>query len=567
MIRFFWTVFLPMSAVGAAGALLLYGTTPLLYRLGKRRWGVCATLAALCLFLLPLSGLATALPRPAAMPGAGDALLTPPAGASGTAALSGTALAAAGGAANGSMLWPIAQKALPALWVAGAALVLLETALRYGSFLRWLKRESRPVPDADPAWAVRAWGRGPARGVSLRRSAALSSPLCLGVVRPCIYLPEHTDDGPALEYALRHEYAHLRRRHPACKLAAQLMCALHWFNPAVWLLRRMLNEACEFDCDRAVTRALDRTEKTGYCAALLDAAQAGCSTPLASTFARPAGALRRRIETVLAPTAGPVRRAAALALCAALVAGAVCLTACAAGQAVDSVSLAPAAFSQEDTQRSSSVPQAPSDSGVDSGAVPDAPARETPEEKLARLQAELQALGGALESAEQPADGTTPQEPSREELIALYEEALKQWRAAPAGGTSESRAPSEAPAVWPVPDYKEITTQFMGGGVHRGVDIIADQNTDILAMWDGVVLEAEFGFPYGNYVKIDHGDGTTTLYAHCAELLVQAGDSVTAGQKIAAVGSTGASTGYHCHVELEQDGQLVDPLSLFPDTQ
>ena len=64
---------------------------------------------------------------------------------------------------------------------------------------------------------------------------------------------------------------------------------------------------------------------------------------------------------------------------------------------------------------------------------------------------------------------------------------------------------------------------------------------------------------YGNYVKIRHADGYTTLYGHCSKLLVRAGETVTAGQEIALVGAPGKATGPHLHFELMHDGYYCNP--------
>ena len=85
----------------------------------------------------------------------------------------------------------------------------------------------------------------------------------------------------------------------------------------------------------------------------------------------------------------------------------------------------------------------------------------------------------------------------------------------------------------------------------------------------GVVLIASYrdgtGFDAlrGNYLILDHGEGLTTLYGHCWEVLAAAGDSVTEGQTIAAVGSTGMSTGPHLHFEVRQDGEARNPIAFF----
>ena len=75
----------------------------------------------------------------------------------------------------------------------------------------------------------------------------------------------------------------------------------------------------------------------------------------------------------------------------------------------------------------------------------------------------------------------------------------------------------------------------------------------------GKVLKAGYNSGYGNYVVIDHGSGLSTLYAHCGSLAVSSGQSVSKGQVIGYVGSTGNSTGNHCHFEVRLNGTAVSP--------
>ena len=94
---------------------------------------------------------------------------------------------------------------------------------------------------------------------------------------------------------------------------------------------------------------------------------------------------------------------------------------------------------------------------------------------------------------------------------------------------------------------------------HNGVDIGAESGTPIVAALNGRVEEAEYDDSYGYYVILNHGDDFTTVYAHCSELLVTAGDTVTKGQTIALVGSTGVSTGPHLHFEVRRGEYRVNP--------
>lgn len=94
---------------------------------------------------------------------------------------------------------------------------------------------------------------------------------------------------------------------------------------------------------------------------------------------------------------------------------------------------------------------------------------------------------------------------------------------------------------------------------HYGTDIAANAGVDVLAFADGAVSFAGESSDYGNYIIIDHGDGWTTLYAHCSVLFTEAGRNVTAGERIALVGATGAATGPHLHFELRHDGVYYNP--------
>ncbi len=94
---------------------------------------------------------------------------------------------------------------------------------------------------------------------------------------------------------------------------------------------------------------------------------------------------------------------------------------------------------------------------------------------------------------------------------------------------------------------------------HTGADLAAAPGTPIRAVLSGIVREAGFDPSYGNYLRIDHHNGFSTLYAHCSSLLVKEGDAVRRGQRVAKAGSTGDATGPHLHFEIRLNGVCLDP--------
>lgn len=139
------------------------------------------------------------------------------------------------------------------------------------------------------------------------------------------------------------------------------------------------------------------------------------------------------------------------------------------------------------------------------------------------------------------------------------------------GSSGGGSATSLSNLQWPVPSCTLITSRFgyrvaptTGASTyHGGLDIGAGMGTSIVAAGAGDVIYAGANGGYGNCVMIDHGNGVVTVYAHMSSIGVSYGQYVTAGQYVGAVGSTGVSTGPHCHFEIRINGAQTDPAAYF----
>jgi murein DD-endopeptidase MepM/ murein hydrolase activator NlpD len=196
-------------------------------------------------------------------------------------------------------------------------------------------------------------------------------------------------------------------------------------------------------------------------------------------------------------------------------------------------------------------------------------AKKTEEERAARaaLLARQAALAAARETkASLLVDVRSQRHKDEEDLekmqaaSAAIAEQLQNSGSSSGGGGGNGGAPSASGFIWPVSG--PITSGFgwRWGRMHEGIDIGAACGTPIRAAASGTIVYAGWMDGYGNLIVIDHGGGLATAYGHQSALYV-GGGSVSQGQTIGAVGSTGHSTGCHLHFEVRVNGTPVNPLN------
>lgn len=184
------------------------------------------------------------------------------------------------------------------------------------------------------------------------------------------------------------------------------------------------------------------------------------------------------------------------------------------------------------------------------------------EEIIANLEAEAERKRKAEEEAKALK--------AKAEAAARENTAAKSSTSSPASSEDEKTTRPSVSAsgfIWPCPSSRKINSDYgyrdhpLTGGrkMHNGIDIGAAGGATIVAAASGTVSSASYNSSMGNYVMIDHGGSLYTVYMHCSALNVSAGQKVSAGDTIAFVGSTGASTGNHLHFSVRHNGSYVNP--------
>ena len=166
------------------------------------------------------------------------------------------------------------SEALFVLWALGAAGVLGWAVIGHIRFSRYLRRWGTPIAERGVWDVLKDWkaALGLRSIPRLLTCPGLDTPMLAGIFRPRLLLPSEPMDDTRLRHALLHELTHHRRHDIAFKALVLWVCALHWFNPAVWLMRRAVERDLELACDDAALRVLPEDERAAYGNTVLQAA-------------------------------------------------------------------------------------------------------------------------------------------------------------------------------------------------------------------------------------------------------------------------------------------------------
>ena len=401
---------------------------------------------------------------------------------------------------------PAAQEAaarlsLPVMiWAAGA---LLLGAYFLVGWLRFTRRfaDAAPVGNETIDSCVKAFGFR--RPPVIRCTTDSRAPLTYGVRRPVVLLPaDLLADREALRMILTHELAHIRRRDCLRKLLFTLCLCVYWWNPVCWGMVLLANRDLELACDALTLRYLGRDRRKSYALTLLElAARQAQPHPLCSGFGKPAA--EERIQAIMKAKKIPVY-----------------LTILAAAVVTVFATQAEPATAPE-------APAAPVQTAQPEAKTPDEVTLEIPQT-------------ASIEES-QPADAA-PEPAAQLQYVFPLEESSNDFYGVKIPFTTKSF----------------ILTY--DGTIKAGVDLEAAEESSVLAVADGTVAASTYDMVYGNQITIQHADGMLTTYSHLSERLVSEGDSVRQGQIIGRSGATGWVTGPHLHLDVQVNGEYVDPL-------
>lgn len=499
---------------------------------------------------------------------------------------------------------------LMVLWLAGTLLVL---CLRFGSygFFMYQLRKTRAAIISPALLAVRDEVFG--KPLPLYSCPSFRSPSLAGFFRKAIYLP--SDDIPEQQLCLilQHENCHARRHDLALKLLLVFSTAFCWFNPLIWRMAKAADEDIECACDEVMLHGKSLAFCQEYGRVLLNTLKAGqLPHGLSTSFAGDARQLHHRFEAMYSGLPKKQAKPLLALFCASVMASSLffaCTPANQSSSLADALAPASAGAERATGDSSGSNVAAPSadwavplpdykpellvvkNNGLEFySAAPEAAVVATAAGTVATVVSGDAVYGNyliidhgsgitsfyAFCDTIQVAEGRSVSQGSvlgsvmgaKGKDAMLYFElrqdgsAVDTSAALGLSGIDSSDASDTQALVYPVAasGAKGMSRGFTGADAHAGLDLRGQTGTPIFAAAGGTVSVAETGTTgYGNFVKVDHGNGIATLYAQCDTLTVKEGDTVQAGQQIATLGSSGNSTGPHLHFELLQNDQPIDP--------
>lgn len=478
---------------------------------------------------------------------------------------------------------PVAGPVL--FWLLGMALCMAVVLVSHWRCRRWY---ACSLPADEPG--IRQWQASHRlrRSYQIQRCELVQVPFTYGLWKPVIVLPARQQlTEEQLQMILLHEWNHIRHGDVLWQWLLLLVCSIHWFNPAVWLMYRLCRQDLELFCDEATVKRLDNTQQSAYALLLLQQA-AGRSGQeiLFSSFCFTAYRnMKERVQLIMQTKQTKTYRWKTTAIALLLgILGGLCF-ATSATAAESNGQLAQALRDSITIQQDAVQFQIPKGYRADNGWS-----------ILVAGRMEAEGMGGMSRhffETEGQQNSWQPEQVYTIETAGTHYTELWLMVSYPATADNNStitetwsllQDAAEADSdqrlrlQWPVDWDALVVTSSFGERIHPVTKAVLSSDhiciggegikgAAVLAAASGTVLETGYSAAYGNYIIIGHNEDltTTTHYRHCDAVTVQQGQPVTAGQQIGTVGQTGTATGPCLAFALYQQDTACDPLAYLPE--
>lgn len=394
-------------------------------------------------------------------------------------------------------------KGVPVIWFSGAFLMAIIYFISYIRFKMALNSQLKKcLSQAHGNMLERCKTEQNIKSnVSLMKYELTNTPILIGLMHSVIVIPSHFEKMEPSKYIYAHELNHHKKKHLWLKLLAMVIRVLHWYNPISKTLMADIDILCELSCDEAVIDLYGEAEKFDYATTIVSTIESGFKTKTVLSSAMNGGERNtmKRLKNIMGYKQTSRKKATIFIL-----------GICAMSVLTSAVSYA---LSENWMGNETGVNQ-----------------------PIIEINPQKNLLSGDNEIK----DGDA--------------ETAINWH-----------------FIWPTPNSDTVTAAF-GKRMHpiskqvtehTGVDIAGRKDDPIVAAAEGEVVVAGWDESLGYHITIKHDNTHATVYAHCSELLVAEGEQVKAGDQIAKIGSTGASTGPHLHFEVLIDGEAQNPMDYF----
>lgn len=417
------------------------------------------------------------------------------------------------------------------IWIAGAFGFFFSKFIKMMLFRSQLIKTSFKVEKSNYMYSILNFVKedmGLKKKPLLLTNDLISSPMIMGVFNRVLILPEIEFTKSELSFIFKHELTHLKKRDLGIKLFALIINGLHWFNPFAYIIVNHINEVSELACDESVVKKMTKNEKFLYGETILNVVDKAINQRnyYGIALCDTKKGIKRRLELIMKIKSTSKKRA--------LISFAI----------LGLIGMMGSTFAYVISPKVDKI-------------------KDYKIEKIKNID----------EFKEETSKNNSLEKEYIKEVDFSEKGVLEFFEDVKLNEEKISIDTSEKILIKPVKDGKisssygnrvqPITREYK---MHTGIDYAMRKGAEIVAADSGEVVGTEENFNeestklYGKFIIIRHNNGAMTLYEHCSKIIFKKGDLVKQGEKIAEVGSTGQSTGSHCHFEYRINGEHVDPL-------